>query len=83
MILDSSALVAIALDEPERPDLLAKMDTSDVIAVGAPTLVEDPSLGEVVWAGGYGGHGLAQAFVLGRAAADWASRRREGRTRTA
>lgn len=40
MILDSSALVAITLDEPERPDLLAKMATADVIAVGAPTLVE-------------------------------------------
>ncbi len=40
MILDSSALVAIALDEPERAALLAKMDASDVIAVSAPTLVE-------------------------------------------
>jgi len=52
-------------------------------SVGAPALVEDPVLGEVVWAGGYGGHGLAQAFVLGRAAADWASRRRGGRIKTA
>ena len=40
MILDSSALVAIALDEPERPGLLAKIAAADVIAVGAPTLVE-------------------------------------------
>lgn len=40
MILDSSALVAIALDEPDRSDLLAKIDAADVIAVGAPTLVE-------------------------------------------
>ena len=40
MILDSSALVAIALDEPDRAALLARMDASDVIAVGAPTLVE-------------------------------------------
>jgi ribonuclease VapC len=40
MILDSSALVAIALDEPERPGLLAKITAADVIAVGAPTLVE-------------------------------------------
>ena len=32
MILDSSALVAIAMDEPERAALLAKMDTADVIA---------------------------------------------------
>ena len=40
MILDSSALVAVALDEPERAALLAKMDAADVIAMGAPTLVE-------------------------------------------
>ena len=40
MILDSSALVAIVLDEPERAALLAKMDRSDVIAVGAHTLAE-------------------------------------------
>ena len=40
MILDSSALIAIATDEPERGALLARMDASDVIAVGAPTLVE-------------------------------------------
>ena len=40
MILDSSAIVAIALDEPERAALLAKMDASHVIGVGAPTLVE-------------------------------------------
>jgi hypothetical protein len=26
----------------------------------------------VIWAGGYGGHGLAQAFRLGQAAATWA-----------
>ena len=44
--------------------------------VGAPALVEDPVLRGGIWAGGYGGHGLAQAFVLGRAAADWVWRRR-------
>jgi glycine/D-amino acid oxidase-like deaminating enzyme len=37
---------------------------------GVPTLVEDPDVPGVIWAGGYGGHGLAQAFTLGRAAAD-------------
>lgn len=40
MILDSSAIVAIALDEPERDDLLRKIDAADVVAVAAPTLVE-------------------------------------------
>ena len=51
--------------------------------VGAPALVEDPVLRGGVWAGGYGGHGLAQAFVLGRAAADWVWRRRDDRIKTA
>lgn len=40
MILDSSVLVAIALDEPDRPDFVAKINAADVVGVGAPTLVE-------------------------------------------
>lgn len=40
MILDSSALVAIVLDEPERADFVAKIDSADAVAVAAPTLVE-------------------------------------------
>jgi len=40
VILDASALIAIALDEPEREMLVAKINAADVIAVGAPTLVE-------------------------------------------
>lgn len=40
MILDSSALVAIALDEPEREAFVAKINAADMIAVAAPTLVE-------------------------------------------
>jgi len=40
VILDSSALVAIALDEPERPELVAKINAAPTIAVAAPTLVE-------------------------------------------
>ncbi len=40
MILDSSAIVAILLDEPERTHLLDKIDAADVVGVGAPTLVE-------------------------------------------
>ena len=40
MILDSSVLVAIALDEPGREAFVAKIDAADVVAVAAPTLVE-------------------------------------------
>jgi glycine/D-amino acid oxidase-like deaminating enzyme len=40
-------------------------------AAGVPCLVSDPSSNAVMWAGGYGGHGLAQAFRLGQAAAAW------------
>ena len=40
MILDSSAIVAIALDEPERDEFIAKIDEADTMGVGAPTLVE-------------------------------------------
>jgi ribonuclease VapC len=40
VILDSSAIVAILLDEPERTHLLDKIDAADVVGVGAPTLVE-------------------------------------------
>lgn len=40
MILDSSALVAIALDEPERASLVARINTADTVGVAAPTLVE-------------------------------------------
>jgi len=40
VILDASALIAIALDGPEREILVAKVNAADAIAVGAPTLVE-------------------------------------------
>jgi ribonuclease VapC len=40
VILDSSAIVAILLDEPERADLLGRIDVADVVGVGAPTLTE-------------------------------------------
>lgn len=40
MILDSSALVAIALDEPERDDFVSKINAADAVGVAAPTLVE-------------------------------------------
>ena len=40
MILDSSALVAIALDEPEREVLIAKINVAETVGVAAPTLAE-------------------------------------------
>lgn len=40
MILDSSALVAIALDEPEGDAFVAKINAADAVGVAAPSLVE-------------------------------------------
>lgn len=40
MILDSSAVVAILMEEPEAEDLLAKLRQPDPIGIGVPTLVE-------------------------------------------
>jgi glycine/D-amino acid oxidase-like deaminating enzyme len=37
---------------------------------GVPAVLPDPRHPRVLWAGGYGGHGLAQAFTLGRLIAD-------------
>lgn len=40
MILDSSAIVAIVMDEPERATFIGKINRAAVVAVAAPTLVE-------------------------------------------
>ena len=40
MILDSSAIVAVLLDEPGASVLIERMEAADRIAVAAPTLVE-------------------------------------------
>lgn len=40
MILDTSAILAILFDEPERELFLERILTSQVVGVGAPTLVE-------------------------------------------
>jgi glycine/D-amino acid oxidase-like deaminating enzyme len=39
-------------------------------ADGVPAIVVDPNHRSVLWAGGYGGHGVAQAFRLGRLVAE-------------
>jgi ribonuclease VapC len=40
MILDSSAVVAILMEEPEAENLLAKLLQPSSIGIGSPTLVE-------------------------------------------
>jgi ribonuclease VapC len=40
LILDTSAILAIALREPERDDFLTKIGSADLVGVGAPTMVE-------------------------------------------
>jgi glycine/D-amino acid oxidase-like deaminating enzyme len=39
-------------------------------AAGHPTINVDPFVPTLLWAGGYGGQGIAQGFALGRQAAD-------------
>jgi glycine/D-amino acid oxidase-like deaminating enzyme len=39
-------------------------------AAGVPLLLDDPTLPRTRWIGGYGGHGLAQAFTLAHVAAE-------------
>ena len=33
---------------------------------GVPVIATDPRIPRVLWAGGYGGHGIAQAFRMGQ-----------------
>lgn len=40
MIVDSSAFVAVVFREPGHEELEQKMETTDWVAIGAPTLVE-------------------------------------------
>lgn len=40
MILDTSAILAILFDEPEREAFLQRIVANEVVGVGAPTLVE-------------------------------------------
>src|SRR5262249_44153805 len=37
---------------------------------GYPTIANDPTASDLLWAGGYGGQGIAQGFTLGRRAAE-------------
>jgi ribonuclease VapC len=40
MVLDSSALIAILIEEPEWRDLIGKIDAAETGVVGAPTVFE-------------------------------------------
>lgn len=40
MILDTSAILAIVLDEPERDDYLRRIGAAALVGVGGPTLAE-------------------------------------------
>jgi len=40
MVLDTSAIVAIHLREPEHERLIERIDAADVVVVGVPTLLE-------------------------------------------
>ena len=40
MILDTSAILALVFDEPERDEFIRKISTASSVGVGAPTLVE-------------------------------------------
>jgi gamma-glutamylputrescine oxidase len=39
-------------------------------AAGVPIVARDPDIAHLTWAGGYGGHGIAQAFRVGRLVAE-------------
>ncbi|MBV8257288.1 MAG: type II toxin-antitoxin system VapC family toxin [Actinobacteria bacterium] len=40
MILDTSAILAVLFDEPDRDDFLDKIAAAEQIGIGAPTVVE-------------------------------------------
>jgi len=62
MILDSSAVVAITLQEPGFENLLAAMDAAARIGIGAPTLVETAIV--LSARTGLDGRGLVSRFLL-------------------
>ena len=56
MILDTSAVVALLLNEPEAPEFLAAVKAAESVAIAAPTLLE----GEMVLAKILGAEGLVR-----------------------
>lgn len=64
MILDTSAILAVLFDEPEREEFLRKIGDADQVGVGAPTVVESG----IVLCGSRGERGRAQLTELLRRA---------------
>lgn len=56
MILDTSAILAVLFDEPERDEFLEKIGAADQVGVGAPTVVESG----IVLCGSRGERGAGQ-----------------------
>ncbi|MGH3049422.1 MAG: type II toxin-antitoxin system VapC family toxin [Gaiellaceae bacterium] len=61
MILDTSAILAVLFDEPERAELVRKIGAADDVAVGAPTLVEASIVLSAL--AGEAGHAQLAGFV--------------------
>jgi gamma-glutamylputrescine oxidase len=58
---------------PALPDVAIRSSWTGPLArtaTGHPTIESDPIVPALLWAGGYGGQGIAQGFTLGRKAAD-------------
>lgn len=60
MILDSSAVVAAIQGEPDRLELEKKMFDADILAIGAPTLIETEIV--MVRANGESGRDAVSSF---------------------
>lgn len=61
MILDSSAVVAVLLRESSHGELLLKLESAELVAIGAPTLFETGMV--MVGAVGERGRGLTSQFL--------------------
>lgn len=61
MIVDSSAVVAVLLQEPCQKELATKLEAADLVAIGAPTLFETGMV--MVGAMGERGRGLTAQFL--------------------
>jgi ribonuclease VapC len=62
VILDSSAVVAVALQEPDHERVLAAMSAAPALGIGAPTLVESTIVTSARL--GRDARGLMSRFVL-------------------
>jgi ribonuclease VapC len=61
VIVDSSAVVAVLLQEPRQAELATKLEEADLVAIGAPTLFETGMV--MIGAMGERGRGLTAQFL--------------------